>query len=61
MLNKKLISISSFKSNRLKEHILIAGRSGSGKTNLVFHADGWDDEKPHQSTWHLIGRGGIGT
>lgn len=25
-----------FKSNRLKEHILVAGRSGSGKTNLVF-------------------------
>ena len=25
-----------FKSQRLKEHILIAGRSGSGKTNLVF-------------------------
>jgi energy-coupling factor transporter ATP-binding protein EcfA2 len=24
------------KSNRLKEHILIAGRSGSGKTNLTF-------------------------
>jgi hypothetical protein len=24
------------KSNRLKEHILIAGRSGSGKTNLAF-------------------------
>jgi len=30
-----------FKSNRLKEHILVAGRSGSGKTNLVFMlADG---------------------
>lgn len=26
----------SLKSSRLKEHILIAGRSGSGKTNLVF-------------------------
>ena len=25
-----------FKSNRLKEHILVAGRSGSGKTNLTF-------------------------
>jgi len=25
-----------FKSGRLKEHILIAGRSGSGKTNLAF-------------------------
>ena len=25
-----------FKSNRLKEHILVAGRSGSGKTNLSF-------------------------
>ena len=24
------------KSNRLKEHILVAGRSGSGKTNLTF-------------------------
>lgn len=30
-----------FKSDRLKEHILVAGRSGSGKTNLVFMlADG---------------------
>ena len=26
----------SLKSHRLKEHILIAGRSGSGKTNLTF-------------------------
>ena len=26
----------SLKSVRLKEHILIAGRSGSGKTNLTF-------------------------
>ena len=24
------------KSGRLKEHILVAGRSGSGKTNLTF-------------------------
>ena len=26
----------TLKSNRLKEHILVAGRSGSGKTNLTF-------------------------
>ena len=26
----------SLKANRLKEHILVAGRSGSGKTNLTF-------------------------
>ncbi len=33
--NKKLYPFF-FKSNRLKEHILVAGRSGSGKTNLTF-------------------------
>lgn len=33
---KKTLNPFFFKSNRLKEHILVAGRSGSGKTNLTF-------------------------
>ena len=33
--NRELFSFS-LKSGRLKEHLLVAGRSGSGKTNLTF-------------------------
>ena len=32
----RLLYAFSLKSGRLKEHILVAGRSGSGKTNLTF-------------------------